>query len=691
MNQENNQLDINLCEKIIDNMHGALAVYKVKDGNGDGTLKFYFTNYNKSAERIDGIKKEDILDKEVREVFPGADKMGITKVFSEVYRSGKAQYASKKIYSNEQGGKFYRDSYVFKLDQDHIATIYYDITNEESEKEKINNFVESILPVLHKVAMGDFRDRIELPDVKNEDRYTEIAVAINLMVDDLEDLQSELNKKSENLEKLVQEKTKEIVKSKEQYKKLVNAVENSSEAIFSTDLEYNVNSWNRGAEKMYGYTKDEIVGKSIAVIVPEKRKKELPFIKDELLNRKNIENFETQSITKDKKVFDVSMTISPLLNQDNVTGATVVARDISYKKDVERAEEVFYKAFEESSIGMALVAPEGNWLRVNNALCTILGYSKEELVKKTFQDITYKEDLNIDLGHVKDLLEGKIKTYSMEKRYIKKNGSMVWVNLTVSLVKDKLGRPDYFISQIEDITERKNSESVIENMFRFTDYMVCTSDLKKGYFTKVSPAFTKHLGWSEKELLSKPILSFIHPDDVDRTSQAIKDQLDEGKEIVKFENRYKTKDGKYKVLEWGSRFVPESNTTYSTANDITERKTSEEKEEKLRKNAEKMNELLVGRELKMIELKRELERCKKGMNVKSEVKRKSPWVSRFRDAVEIEEEIIRKLMNYYRQKIDTSSMKEKNKKEILKKLDVLITESKKHEAKFRGLINHERE
>ena len=121
-------------------------------------------------------------------------------------------------------------------------------------------------------------------------------------------------------------------------------------------------------------------------------------------------------------------------------------------------DSLFQNAFEFAAIGMALVSPEGKWLRVNRAICEITGYTEAELLERTFQDITHPEDLEADLENVRKMLAGEIKTYQMEKRYFHKNGSVVWILLSVSLVRTKSGEPLFFIGQIQDITRQKASE-----------------------------------------------------------------------------------------------------------------------------------------------------------------------------------------------------------------------------------------
>jgi PAS domain S-box-containing protein len=129
--------------------------------------------------------------------------------------------------------------------------------------------------------------------------------------------------------------------------------------------------------------------------------------------------------------------------------------------DLRESEERFRGAFEFAAIGMALVAPDGRWLRVNRSLCGIVGYTADELLTRDFQSITYEEDLDTDVGHMRQMLDGSLSHYDMEKRYLHKDGHIVWVLLSVSLVRDAQGQALYFVSQIQDITERKRLERAL--------------------------------------------------------------------------------------------------------------------------------------------------------------------------------------------------------------------------------------
>jgi PAS domain S-box-containing protein len=126
------------------------------------------------------------------------------------------------------------------------------------------------------------------------------------------------------------------------------------------------------------------------------------------------------------------------------------------------SEQRFRGAFQYSAMGMALVSPGGEWLQVNRALCDLLGYDEIELKRITFQDITHPDDLATNIGYMTDVLEGRRTHYHMEKRYFHKRGSVVWVLLSVSVVRDEQGTPLHFVSLLQDITERKLAQAALE-------------------------------------------------------------------------------------------------------------------------------------------------------------------------------------------------------------------------------------
>jgi diguanylate cyclase (GGDEF)-like protein/PAS domain S-box-containing protein len=146
----------------------------------------------------------------------------------------------------------------------------------------------------------------------------------------------------------------------------------------------------------------------------------------------------------------------------DITQPVATTADIIGQRERERArsdaQELLETAFSQAPIGIALVGLDGRWMKVNRALCEITGWTEAELCQRTLQDITHPEDLDADLAQVQRLLAGEITRYQMEKRYITRSHAQIWVLLSVSLVRDPVGRPRHFISQIVDISQRKRAE-----------------------------------------------------------------------------------------------------------------------------------------------------------------------------------------------------------------------------------------
>jgi diguanylate cyclase (GGDEF)-like protein/PAS domain S-box-containing protein len=140
---------------------------------------------------------------------------------------------------------------------------------------------------------------------------------------------------------------------------------------------------------------------------------------------------------------------------------TTVAQVRQFEQRVatlQESEELFRSAFDYAAIGMALVSTKGRWLQVNRSLCDILGYTEEELLATTFQKVTHPDDLGAALANIKQLLKGRMPTYQMEKRYLHKQGHMVWVLWSVSRVRDRSTDAVHLIFQVQDITDRKRAE-----------------------------------------------------------------------------------------------------------------------------------------------------------------------------------------------------------------------------------------
>jgi PAS domain S-box-containing protein len=141
-----------------------------------------------------------------------------------------------------------------------------------------------------------------------------------------------------------------------------------------------------------------------------------------------------------------------------MTGSRAISLARKMTSALRESEHQFRQAFATAPHGMALVAPDGEWLMVNEALCRIVGYDEDEMLKLTFQDITYPDDLESHVDFVRQMLAGEISTYQVEKRYVHKGGKIVPILLSAGLVRDEEGQPIHFISQILDLTETKEAQ-----------------------------------------------------------------------------------------------------------------------------------------------------------------------------------------------------------------------------------------
>jgi diguanylate cyclase (GGDEF)-like protein/PAS domain S-box-containing protein len=251
---------------------------------------------------------------------------------------------------------------------------------------------------------------------------------------------------------------------------LRSVVENSSENVTMIDPDGTLRYASPAFERMLGYAPEEVVGKMN--VLDHVHPDDLPHVLEETEKALSAGGVATNKAEyrfrhKDGSWRWVESAGTYLLDDPHVKGVVVQTRDITERKRTEEAlreaEERFRRSFEDAAIGMALVGTDGRFLRTNRSLCDMLGYREVELLGKTFQDITHPADLDADLDLLRRTLLGEIRTYQMEKRYFHKEGQVVWVLLSVSMVHNEEGDPLYFVSQIQDISARKVLEKRLEH------------------------------------------------------------------------------------------------------------------------------------------------------------------------------------------------------------------------------------
>ncbi|WP_171909247.1 PAS domain S-box protein [Paenibacillus sp. GP183] len=183
---------------------------------------------------------------------------------------------------------------------------------------------------------------------------------------------------------------------------------------------------------------------------------------------------------------------------------------------------IFDHVYKFVPIGIAIVSLEGAWLKVNPALCNILGYSKEELVQLTFQELTHPDDLDLNNSTVNQLITGEASSYELEKRYIQKNGNVKWASLHISLVRDEIDEtPQYFITHIIDISKKKAAEQKLLETERLYQLIsenaqdIISYSSPDGILQYCSPSVFDLLGYMPEEIVGNTkLIDFFHPEDL---------------------------------------------------------------------------------------------------------------------------------------------------------------------------------
>ncbi len=248
-------------------------------------------------------------------------------------------------------------------------------------------------------------------------------------------------------------------------RRFASLLEAAPDGVLIVDRQGEIVLVNARTEELFGYDRAELVGQSVDMLLPEASSEghtrhRLRFVEDAHM-RELSSGLELIAKRKDGHEFPVDINLSPL---ETASGLLVVAsvRDVTERKQAEAAllesERRFRRSFVSAAIGIALVAPDGRFLEVNDSLCTLVDYPREQLLSLGFQDITHPDDLELDLDYVRRMLAGELRSYQMEKRYTRRDHEIVWALLSVSLITDGDGKPIHFVSQIQDITARKQAE-----------------------------------------------------------------------------------------------------------------------------------------------------------------------------------------------------------------------------------------
>jgi PAS domain S-box-containing protein len=315
---------------------------------------------------------------------------------------------------------------------------------------------------------------------------------------------------------------------------LASIVDCSEDAIVSKSLDGTILSWNRGAEVMYGYSAEEVIGKPLSILIPDDDREQFEKIHEAVMAGTNVSHCEAIRIAKDGRRIAVSVSVGALRDEaGRVIGAAAIARDITEQKRFAEAlqlrEERFRTAFELAPFGMCLSARDRRLFQVNSTMCRMLGYSEQELLHRTWDDISHPEDLAASCNAVADLNRPDAPPVSFEKRYVHKDGRIVWARVRVAIVRDDAAGSWHYITHIEDITERKQAKEALrrseDKYRRLVDNLpdVIWSSDREGHTIYISSNVESVFGFTAEEIYSGGAdlwFGRIHAADVDRVRRA---------------------------------------------------------------------------------------------------------------------------------------------------------------------------
>ncbi|MEK7264392.1 MAG: PAS domain S-box protein, partial [Bacteroidota bacterium] len=415
---------------------------------------------------------------------------------------------------------------------------------------------------------GSRRNVLPYPDIIRN-ASGEIIGAMNMLVDITERKQAEEN-----------------------IKKLRKAVDAANDIIFMTDTDGIFTSVNAAFTTQYGYTAEEVIGKATPRILKGGLMSQEFYVSfwDSILHNHTVSQ-ELVNKTKEGKLVTVEVSVSPIVSGGNLPiGFLSIQRNITERKHAEKAlresESKFRNVFEHSPLGKSMTEIDGT-LKVNKAFCDIVGYSEEELTGKHWKEITPPDDIPKMLKLVQSLIDGKTSTMHIEKRYIHKNGSLIWTDLITALQRDEKGNPLYFITTINNITERKRAELELlqqKHLLAEAQQMAKLGswefNLQQKKITWSNELYQVYEIETEKFTLTlESFMQLIHPDDRTKMAEMTHDAMS-GKKVSDHEFRIITAAGKTKFMFGATQAIKDEEENIvriiGTVQDITERKHNEQ-------------------------------------------------------------------------------------------------------------------
>jgi PAS domain S-box-containing protein len=305
----------------------------------------------------------------------------------------------------------------------------------------------------------------------------------------------------------------------------------AGDGIYGLNLQGQTTFVNPVGAKMLGYTPQELIGVPMHDKMHHTKTDGSPYPREECpmyaaFRDGAVHHREDEILwRKDGTSFPVEYSSTPIWQDGNLAGAVVTFRDITERKQVEevirKGEKKFRAIYEQAPTGIAILdSLTGRFTQLNQKYCDIVGYSHEEMLDRTFQDITHPHDLQADLGQMQQLLAGQVNSFQMEKRYIRKNGEVIWVHLICVPLWLEPTDPRVHIAMVEDITHRKRGEEALQESkewFRLLNEAIpqqVWTAKPDGSLDYVNQRVIEYFGYPFEEMIGQGWQRFLHPDDL---------------------------------------------------------------------------------------------------------------------------------------------------------------------------------
>jgi PAS domain S-box-containing protein len=367
-------------------------------------------------------------------------------------------------------------------------------------------------------------------------------------------------------------------------------IENAHDLIATVDLEQRFTSVNRSFERALGYTRQELIGMPLTLVVPDdwhdRLAKEL-----EVKVAQDVPGttYEHELLAKDGRRITVEVSSSLILSNGEAVGTQAVCRDISERRSAEQLlrknEELFRTAFEDAASGMLLTTPTGAIRRANAKAAELLGYSIGDLCELDTLRLTHPDDLEDSRDVLNRIHTGKLASFTIEKRYLRKDGTSVLMEVAAAPVRDSAGTIVNFVIQLQDITARREIEAALrESETRFRTLFESSPngmDMvdQDGRIVLTNAALEEMLGYDKSELAGRTFPELTHPDDRAADLRLNGEMLAGHRTFFEREKRYLRKDGSEVWAHLTVFALPDpsgrTQLTIGIVEDITERKRSE--------------------------------------------------------------------------------------------------------------------